>query len=324
MVMAIRIERSGGPEVMHWTEVEVGDPGPGQARIRQTAVGLNFIDVYHRTGLYAMPTPHGLGLEASGVVEALGDGVEHLSVEDRVTYVRPPPGAYCEARLIDADALIRLPDDVSDEAAAAVMLKGMTAWYLLRRSYRVQPGDTILFHAAAGGVGLIACQWAKHLGATVIGTASTEAKAELAKAHGCDVVLSSIDDDIAARVRELTDGQGVPVSYDSVGKDTFFASLDALRTHGTLVSYGNASGPVEPFSLTELANRGSLYVTRPTLFNFIATRPELEAAANELLELVSSGVIQVRVNQHYDLRDAARAHTDLEARKTTGSTVLVP
>lgn len=324
MVKAIRIEEFGGPEVLQWREVEVGEPGPGEVRLRHTAVGLNFIDTYHRSGLYPLELPSGLGSEAAGVVEALGDGVEGLEVGQRVAYTGRPPDAYSEARLISIDLLVPLPDAIADETAAAAMLKGLTAWYLLKRSYPVRSGDTVLLHAAAGGVGLIAVQWAKQLGATVIGTVSTDAKAELARAHGCDHIVMADSDDLAGEVRRLTGGEGVAAVYDSVGRDTFFASLDSLRPHGVMVSFGNASGPVEPFAPLELAKRGSLYVTRPVLFDFISTRDALLAAAAELFDVIESGAVKIEVNQRYPLAEAAEAHRDLEARRTTGSTVLVP
>jgi NADPH2:quinone reductase len=324
MVKAIRIEEFGGPEVLQWREVEVGEPGPGEVRLRHTAVGLNFIDTYHRSGLYPLDLPSGLGSEAAGVVEALGDSVEGLEVGQRVAYTGRPPDAYSEARLIAADLLVPLPDAIADETAAAAMLKGLTAWYLLKRSYPVRSGDTVLLHAAAGGVGLIAVQWAKQLGATVIGTVSTDAKAELACAHGCDHIVMADSDDLAGEVRRLTGGEGVAAVYDSVGRDTFFASLDSLRPHGVMVSFGNASGPVEPFAPLELAKRGSLYVTRPVLFDFISTRDALLAAAAELFDVIESGAVRIEVNQRYPLAEAAEAHRDLEARRTTGSTVLVP
>ena len=324
MVKAIRIEEFGGPEVLQWREVEVGEPGAGEVRLRHTAVGLNFIDTYHRSGLYPLELPSGLGSEAAGVVEALGAGVEGVEVGQRVAYTGRPPDAYSEARLIAADLLVPLPDAVADETAAAAMLKGLTAWYLLKRSYPVRSGDTVLLHAAAGGVGLIAVQWAKQLGATVIGTVSTDAKAELARAHGCDHVVMADSDDLAGEVRRLTGGEGVAAVYDSVGRDTFFASLDSLRPHGVMVSFGNASGPVEPFAPLELAKRGSLYVTRPVLFDFISTRDALLAAAAELFDVIESGAVKIEVNQRYPLAEAAEAHQDLEARRTTGSTVLVP
>jgi NADPH2:quinone reductase len=318
----VRIHEYGGPEALSWDEVDLPEPGKGEARIRQTAVGLNMIDTYHRSGLYPLDMPSGIGSEAAGIVEAVGPGVSDVSVGDRVAYTGGPVGSYAERRNYPADRLVRIPDGISDEVAASVMLKGLTAWYLLRRSYRVQEGDPILLYAAAGGVGSLASQWAKQLGAIVIGVVSTDAKAELAKSQGCDHVVMA-DDDIPARVRELTGGEGVAAVYDSVGKDTFFASLDSLRHHGTLVSFGNASGPVEPFSPLELARRGSLYVTRPILFHFISTRTELTAAAAKLFAVLKSG-IDVRIGQTYPLKDAGQAHLDIEARLTTGSTVLLP
>lgn len=305
--------------------MELPEPGPGEVRLKQTAIGLNFIDTYHRTGLYPTQLPTGLGSEAAGVIEALGPGVKGLDVGSRVVYTgRAPMDGYSERRNILANSLVPIPQGVSDEEAASIFLKGLTAWYLLRRSYRVKAGDPILLHAAAGGVGTIASQWAHHLGATVIGVVGTEKKAGLARSQGCDHVIISGHEDVAKRVRDLTSGEGVAAVYDSVGRDTFFASLDSLRPHGVMVSYGNASGPVEPFSPLELARRHSLYVTRPVLFDFINTRDRLLAAAEELFGLMESSVLKVRVNQHYALADAAQAHRDLEARRTTGSTVLIP
>ncbi len=323
MTKAIRIKEFGGPEVLQWVDVDVGDPGPGEVRVRHTASGLNFIDTYHRSGLYPLPLPSGLGTEAAGVVEALGADVDEVRVGDRVCYVHRPPDAYSEARVVPATSLVRVPQGVSDEQAAGMMLKGLTAWYLLKKSYSVKRGDTILFYAAAGGVGLIACQWAAHLGARVIGVVSTAEKADLARAHGCAEVIFA-DQDVASETRALTDGVGVPVVYDSVGKDTFFASLDALRRHGILVSYGNASGPVAPFALSELANRGSLAVSRPVLFDFIDTPDGLRAGSQALFDVVLAGAVNIEVHQRYPLSAAAAAHRDLEARRTTGSTVLVP
>jgi NADPH2:quinone reductase len=324
MVMAIRIDEFGGPEVLSWREVDVPEPGPGQVRIRHTAIGLNFIDTYHRTGLYPLELPTGLGSEAAGVVEAVGEGVDSVAPGDRVAYTGRPADAYSEARVLDAAMLVPLPDSVSDEQAAASLLKGLTAWYLVRRSYPIRRGDTVLLHAAAGGVGLLALQWAKHLGATVIGVVSTDEKAELARAHGCDHVLQVEPAALAAAVREITGGEGVAAAYDSVGRDTFFASLDSLRKHGVMVSFGNASGPAPAIAPLELAKRGSLYLTRPVLFDFISARADLLAAAGELFGMIGSGTLDVRVNQRYALKDAADAHRDLEARRTTGSTVLLP
>ncbi len=323
MVKAIRISEFGGPEVLEWRDVDLPPPGPGEVRLRHTAIGLNFIDTYHRSGLYPLDLPSGLGSEAAGVVEAVGEGVEGLQPGQHVVYTGRPPDAYSEARNINASMLVPLPAGVSDEIAAASLLKGLTAWYLLKRSYAVRSGDTVLLHAAAGGVGLIAAQWAKHLGARVIGTVSTSEKSALARAHGCDEIVMA-DADLAAEVRSLTDGAGVAAVYDSVGRDTFYASLDCLRPHGVMVSFGNASGPVEPFSPLELAKRGSLYVTRPVLFDFISTRESLLAAAAELFAVISTGIVKVEINQRYPLREAATAHRDLEARRTTGSTLLMP
>jgi NADPH2:quinone reductase len=321
MVHAIRVHEAGGPEVLQWEEVEFGAPGPGQVRLRQTAVGLNYIDVYHRTGLYPQPLPFTPGTEGAGVVEAIGDGVSGLSVGDRVAYAGPI-GSYAEARLIDGDRLVRLPDYVSDELAAAMMLQGMTVRMLLRAVYEVKPGDVILVHAAAGGVGLILCQWAHALGATVIGTVSTDEKAELARAHGCHHPIVYTRQDFVAEVERITDGAKLPVVYDSVGKDTFLKSLDCLRPRGMMVSYGNASGPPDPIAPTLLAQKGSLFLTRPTLFSYIATREELEQSAAELFDMVRSGKVKVEIGQRFALKDAAEAHRQLEARKTTGSTVL--
>jgi NADPH2:quinone reductase len=320
---AIRIHEYGSPEVLRWEEVDLPAPAAGQAQIRHTAIGLNLIDTYHRIGLYPVELPTGLGSEAAGVVEAVGAGVSDIAVGDRVVYTGSPADSYSERRNFDASRLVQIPDSLSDEVAAAVLLKGLTAWYLLHRSYCVQRGDPILLYAAAGGVGSLASQWAEHLGATVIGVVSTGEKAALARAQGCTHIVMA-DDDIAARVRELTDGRGVAAVYDSVGKDTFSASLDSLRPHGTLVSFGNASGPVDPFSPLELAKRGSLYVTRPTLFAFIDTRRELLQACDELFAVVASDTVKVRIGQTYALKDAAQAHRDIEARKTTGSTILLP
>jgi NADPH2:quinone reductase len=311
--------------VLKWEQVELGDPGPGQVRVRHGAVGLNFIDVYFRTGLYPLPqVPGGIGLEGAGVIEALGDGVEGFAEGDRVAYAGPPPGAYAEARVMPAAKLVKLPPAISDQQAAAMMLQGLTAQYLIRRTYRVQAGDTVLFHAAAGGVGLIACQWLKHLGATVIGTVGSEAKAELARAHGCDHTILYRSENFVERVREITDGAGVPVAYDSVGKDTFDGSLDCLSPMGTMVLFGAASGPVPPIDPMVLLQKGSLFLTRPTLMTYTAKRSDLEASAAELFDVVGSGAVKIEVNQTYPLAEAAQAHTDLEARKTTGSTVLLP
>ncbi len=325
MTKAIRIHGPGGPEVLRWEEVEVGAPGAGEARLKQTAVGLNYIDVYHRSGLYPLPAmPTAIGLEGAGVIEEVGEGVTGLKVGDRVAYAAPPPGAYAEARLMSADRLIKLPPDISDQQAAAMMLQGMTVHYLIRRTYRVKKGDAVLFHAVAGGVGLIACQWLKRLGATVIGTVGTEEKDELARAHGCTHVVNYQSEDFAERVKEITDGAGVRVVYDSVGKDTFEGSLSCLAPMGMLVTFGNSSGPVPPFDLGRLSALGSLFITRPTLMTYTATRKDLETSANELFEAVLSGAVKIEVNQTYPLSETAMAHRDLEARKTTGSTVLLP
>ena len=323
MAGTIRVHETGGPEVLRYEQVEVGRPGPGQARIRQTAIGLNFIDVYFRTGLYPPPgLPFTPGQEAAGVVEEIGKDVSEVQVGQRVAYAAPI-GAYAESRLVPANRLVPLPDDISDEKAAAMMLKGMTAQYLLRRTFRVQAGLTILFHAAAGGVGLIACQWAKHLGATVIGTVGSNEKAELARAHGCDHPIRYDREDVVARVKEITGGKGVPVVYDSVGKTTFERSLDCLAPFGMLVSFGQSSGKIPPVDLGIFAQKGSLYVTRPTLVTHTATRENLLSSANELFEVVASGAVKILVNQRFPLREAAEAHRALEGRKTTGSTILL-
>jgi NADPH2:quinone reductase len=323
MTHAIRFHKPGGPEVLVWEEVPVGKPGPGEARIRHTAVGLNFVDIYNRSGLYPAQLPSGLGGEAAGVVEEVGDDVSDLKVGDRVAYGSAPLGAYAEARLIPADRLLKLPDGIDDQTAAAMMLKGLTVQYLIRQVYRVKAGDTILLHAAAGGVGLILGQWAKHLGATVIGTVSSDEKAELAKSHGCDHVILYTREDFVKRVGEITGGNKVPVVYDSVGKDTFLKSLDCLAPHGFAVLFGQSSGTVEPLNLGLLAQKGSLFVTRPTLNTYAAKRSDLVAMAKELFEVVQSGAVKIEVHQTYPLKDAAKAHADLAARKTTGSTVLL-
>jgi len=321
MVHAIRVHQAGGPEVLQWEKVDVGKPATGQVRVRQTAVGLNYIDVYHRTGLYPQPLPFTPGTEAAGEIEAVGEGVTGLTAGDRVAYAGPI-GSYAEARLIDADRLVKLPDYVSDELAAAMMLQGMTARMLLRAVYEVKPGDTILVHAAAGGVGLILCQWANALGATVIGTVSTDEKAAMASAHGCHHPIVYTRQDFVTEVDRITNGAKLPVIYDSVGKDTFLKSLDCLRARGLMVSYGNASGPPDPIAPALLAQKGSLFLTRPTLFSYIATREELEQSASELFDMVRSGKVKIEIGQRFALRDAAEAHRQLEARKTTGSTVL--
>ncbi len=322
MTKAIRIHQTGGPEVLSWEEVDVGTPGPGQIRLRQTAIGLNFIDVYVRTGLYPSELPIVGGMEAAGVVEQVGEGVHDLAVGNRVAYPMVL-GAYAEARLISAEKVVKIPDTISDQQAAAMMLKGLTAQYLLRRTYRVQAGDPILVYAAAGGVGLILCQWAKHLGATVIGCVGNAEKAALAKANGCDHTILYSEEDVVERVKTFTNGKGVAVVYDSIGKDTFQTSLDCLRPFGTMVTYGNATGKVEPFDPGMLAAKGSLYVTRPTLATHTATRELLEDGAKELFEVVAGGQVKININQTRPLAEAAKAHLDLEGRKTTGSTVLL-
>jgi NADPH2:quinone reductase len=325
MPRAIRIHRPGGPEAMRFEEVTVGQPGPGEARLKQTAVGLNYIDVYHRTGLYPLPSyPAVIGMEGAGVVEAVGPGVTEVAVGDRVAYADAPPGAYAEARLMPAHRLVKLPAAISDRQAAAMMLQGMTVQYLLRRTFQVRKGDWVLFHAAAGGVGLIACQWLKHLGATTIGTVGSDAKAELAGAHGCHHVINYRNEDFVAKVKALTDGGGVHVVYDSVGKDTFDGSLDCLAPRGLMVSFGSSSGPVPPFDLGILSRKGSLYLTRPTLMTYNARRDDLVACAQELFDLVGKGIVTIEINQTYPLAAAAQAHRDLEDRKTTGSTILLP
>ncbi len=324
IVNAIRIHEFGGPEVMRWEELDLPDPAAGQAQIRHTAIGLNFIDVYHRTGLYPTDLPAGLGSEAAGIVDAIGPGVSEVAVGDRVVYTGRPNEAYSERRNFDAAQLVPIPESVSDEIAAAIFLKGLTTWYLLHHSYPVRAGDTVLLYAAAGGVGSILSQWAKHKGASVIGIVSTDEKAELSKSQGCDHIVMADAADIPAAVKSLTDGQGVAAVYDSIGKDTFMTSLDCLRPHGTMVTFGNASGAVEPFAPAELAKRGSLFVTRPTLGHFVDTRERLLEAARTLFEFIASDAATVRIGQRYALQDAAQAHRDIEARKTTGSTVLLP
>ena len=321
---AIRMHASGGPEVLVWEDVEIGEPGPGDVLLRQTAVGLNYIDTYHRSGLYPAPMPGGIGLEGAAVVERVGEGVTGLTPGDRVAYASAPIGAYAEWRVFPAERLVRVPEGVTDQQAAAMMLQGMTAEYLIRRTFAVRPGQWVLFHAAAGGVGLIACQWLAHIGARVIGTAGGADKMALARAHGCEQVLDAYGADIAGEVRRITGGAGVAVVYDGVGQATFTTSLDSLARRGMLVSFGNASGPVPPFEPALLSARGSLYFTRPSLMDYTATRAELEESAAALFAVVSSGAVQIRVNQTYALRDAAQAHRDLEGRRTTGSTVLLP
>lgn len=320
---AIRIHRHGGPEVLQWEEVEVGEPGPGEVRLRHAAIGLNFIDIYERTGLYKTALPAVLGKEAAGVVEALGSGVKHINVGDRVAYAADTSGAYCESRVMPAARLVRIPDSLDDREAAAVILKGLTAQTLLRQTYRVRRGDVLLIHAAAGGVGSILVQWAKHLGAKVIAVVGSEAKAARVRELGADHSVLDSEDWVAA-TKAATAGRGVDVVYDSVGKQTFMRSLDCLRPRGLMVTYGNASGAVEPFAPLELTRRGSLYVTRPTLFHYVATRPALARAAQELFDVLARSVVRVQIGQSYPLREAARAHVDLESRRTIGSTVLVP
>ncbi|MEN3297437.1 MAG: NADPH:quinone reductase [Burkholderiales bacterium] len=324
MTKAIRMFKTGGPEVMEYVDVEVGQPGPGEARVRQAACGLNFIDVYFRTGLYPQPLPGGLGQEGAGIVEAVGEGVAHVKAGDRVAYAGGPSGAYAEVRNVPAARLVKLPEGISFDTAAAMMLQGLTVQYLLRRTFPLRGGETILFHAAAGGVGLIACQWAKALGVTMIGTVGSDEKAKLAKDHGCAHVINYNKENFVERVKEITGGKGVPVVYDSIGKDTFIGSLDCLSPMGTMVSFGNASGPVTPFGLNELQSRGSLYVTRPTLVTYSAKREDLDAMAADLFAMVGSGKVKIEINQRYALKDVGQAHRDLESRKTTGSTILIP
>jgi NADPH2:quinone reductase len=324
MTHAIRVHEYGGPEVLSWDEVEVGDPGPGQVHVKQTAIGLNFIDVYGRIGLYPQDElPFVPGMEGAGVVTAVGEGVRDLKVGRHVAYAGPI-GGYAEERLIAADRVVRIPDGVSDETAAAIMLKGMTAQYLLRRTYKIGPDTTLLFHAAAGGVGMIACQWAAALGATVIGTVGSAGKALIARSHGCTHVINYREEDVVTKVKEYTKGEGVDVVYDSVGKDTFPASLDCLKRRGMWVSFGQASGPVPEFRINLLAQKGSLFATRPALGDYIATRKELVAAANDLFGVITKGKVRVAVNQTYPLAEAERAHRELEGRLTTGSTLLIP
>jgi NADPH:quinone reductase len=324
MSQLIRIHEVGGPDVLRVEEADLPAPGAGEARVRHEAIGLNFIDTYHRSGLYALPLPSGLGMEGAGVVEAIGPQVQEVSVGDRVAYAAGPPGAYASERLIRADRLVRLPDDIDDVTAAAAMLKGMTVEYLIRRVFPVKAGMTVLFHAAAGGVGLIACQWLAHLGATVIGTVGSDEKAELAREHGCAHPIVYTCEDFVQRVRELTDGRGVPVVFDSVGRATFMGSLDCLRKRGMIVGFGNASGKPEPFDITLLAAKGSLFATRPVLMDYTETRADLEASAGALFEVLRSKAVRVDVRQRFALTDAAQAHRVLESRRTVGSSVLLP
>lgn len=325
MSKAIRIYETGGPEVLKWENIEVTVPQYGEVKIRHTAVGLNYIDIYGRTGLHPLPSlPHTLGMEAAGVVEAIGGGVVDIALGDRVVYVISPPGAYSEERIVPANRLIKLPDGISEETGAAMMLKGMTAQYLLHQTYKVTAGDHVLIHAAAGGVGLIVCQWANYLGAKVIGTVGNEEKAALAKSHGCHHTIVYTRESFKERVFDITEGKGVDVVYDSIGKATFMDSLDCLRPLGMMVTFGNATGPIDSFSPGILAAKGSLFLTRPTIFTYIAKRENLVSMAADLFKIVSSGVVKIKINQTYSLRDAAQAHINLEARKTTGSTILRP
>jgi NADPH2:quinone reductase len=319
----VKFHKTGGPEVLSVENALVGKPKRGEARVRHTAIGLNYIDTYHRSGLYPLPLPTGVGLEGAGVVEAVGAGVTHVKVGDRVAYAGGPPGAYAQERVMPANKLVKIPKGVSDEDAAAMMLKGLTVHMLIRRVYRVQKGETVVFHAAAGGVGLIACQWLKALGAKVIGTVGSDEKAKIAKAHGCQHTINYNKENFAERVREITKGRGVPVVYDSVGKDTFYGSLDCLQPRGLLTVFGNGSGPVSDVDVNVLA-KGSFYLTRPSIMVYSAMRSDLEAGAKELFAMVKSGKIKIDINQRYALADAAQAHKDLEARKTTGSTILMP
>ena len=324
MTHAIRFHKTGGPEVLQWEEVQVGDPGPGEARIKHHAVGLNFIDIYFRTGLYPVPLPSGLGSEGAGVVEAVGAGVTHVKAGDRVAYAGGPQGAYAEARVLPAEKLVKLPDSISFDQGAAMMLQGMTVQYLIKKSYPVKAGDTVLWHAAAGGVGLIACQWLKALGVTVIGTVSSDEKAALAKAHGCAHTIDYTKEDFPKRVLDITGGKKLPVVFDSIGKDTWEKSLDCILPLGYMISFGNASGAVPPVGLATLSAKGSLYVQRPTLMTYTATRPLLEETANDLFDAVTSGKVKIEVNQRFALKDAGDAQIALAGRKTTGSTVLLP
>ncbi|MBL0142864.1 MAG: quinone oxidoreductase [Betaproteobacteria bacterium] len=324
MPHAIRIHKNGGPEVLQWEEVTIGEPGPNEARIANKAIGLNYIDTYHRTGLYPMPMPSGLGLEGAGVVEAVGPGVTELKAGDRVAYCNGPIGAYAEKKMHPVERLVKIPDGISFEQAACMMLQGLTVQYLFRRTYTLKAGETIVFHAAAGGVGLIASQWARALGVHMIGTVSSDEKAKLATDNGCEHIVIYTKEDFVARTKEITGGKGVPVVYDGVGKDTFMKSLDCLQPRGMMVSFGNSSGAVEPLNLGILAAKGSLYVTRPTLITHTTPRAALMAAADELFGHVLAGRIKINPRQSYPLKDAAQAHRDLEARKTTGSTILVP
>ncbi len=328
MNMAAVIHEKGAPEVFRWEEWPIGEPGPGEVRLRHDAVGVNYVDTYHRRGMPhpwpVPPLPCVLGLEGTGVITATGADVRDFAAGDRVVYASPPHGAYSQERLMPADRLVKLPDGIDAVQAAGMMLKGLTAEYLLRRTYRVRPGDTVLVHAAAGGMGLILCQWVKHLGGTVIGTVSSDEKAALAQANGCDHPVVYTRDDFVAKVKEVTDGEGVPVVYESIGKDTFERSLDCLRPMGVLASYGHASGPPDPVDVIELGAKGSLFVTRPAIMHYMAKRRDLLAAAADLMDVVQSGAIKIQVNHTYPLRDVAKAHRAIEERRTTGSTVLMP
>ena len=324
MVKAIRMASSGGPEVLEYVDVEVGEPGPGEARVRHGAIGLNYIDVYFRTGEYPQPLPAGIGMEGAGVVEAVGAGVEHVKVGDRVAYASRPPGAYAEARVMPAAVLVKLPDAISFETGAAMMLQGLTVQYLFRSTFPLKGGETILFHAAAGGVGLIACQWARALGVTMIGTVGSDEKAALAKEHGCTHTINYKTENFVDRVKAITGGKLCDVVYDSVGKDTYPMSLDCIKPLGLFVTFGNASGPIAGIDPGVLGAKGSLYVTRPSLMSYVASRADLVETANELFDVVKKGIVKIAVNHTYPLKDAALAHRDLEARKTTGSIVLLP
>ena len=324
MAKAVVIRQTGGPEVMEYVDIDIGEPGSNEARVKQAACGLNYIDVYYRNGSYPQSLPGGLGMEGAGIVEAVGPGVTHIKPGDRVAYAGRPTGAYADVRVMPASILVKLPDAIDFETAAAMMLQGLTVQYLFRRTFPLKGGETILFHAAAGGVGLIACQWARALGVTLIGTVGSDEKAALAKAHGCAHTINYNKENFVERVKELTDGKGVSVVYDSIGKDTFTGSLDCLAPLGMMVSFGAASGPVPPFSLNELASRGSLFITRPSLFTYTAKREDLDVMAADLFAMVESGKIKIEINQRYALKNVAQAHLDLEARRTTGSTILIP
>jgi NADPH:quinone reductase len=324
MIKAIRFEKTGGSDVLHYVDYDLPPPAKGQVQVRHSAIGVNFIDTYHRTGLYPLPLPSGLGSEAAGSVAAVGEGVTAFKAGDRVGYSGGAIGSYAEANNVPAEKLVKLPDSISDEVAAAILLKGMTAQYLLRRIHPVKAGETIVFHAAAGGVGQIGCQWAKHLGATVIGTTTSPEKVALAKANGCTHVLSTHEQGWEKKVREITGGAGVPVVYDSIGKDTFLAGLDCLQPRGIMVTYGNASGPVDPFSPSILAAKGSLFVTRPTLAHYTRTQAELQETADDLFAVIASGAVKIAINQRFALKDAAKAHDALTSKQTTGATILTP